>query len=356
MSVSVEQILQWTGGRVVNDIAHLGSIRVERPAQLSGSRELDISFFFSRDFEHQLANANPGILITGEPFVKALEKAGLPLWKKTAVLACADPYLAMARVSEKFAALVSVAHLPGVREGRRPSFFGKVSAAAEIHESARLGKDLSIGAGVVIEEGAKVGDRVVLYPGVFVGPQVSIGDDTVIFPNTAIYEQTQIGRRTRIHAGCVIGADGFGYAPVREGAAVVGHQKIYHFGRVVIGDDVEIGALTAIDRGTFGDTVIEKGAKIDNLCQLGHNTRIEEGAVVCGGNSLAGGASVGKFALVLGISGLANRVHVGAGATVAAMTLVSKDVPSGTTVAGNPQREHRQYLRIHAMLNRMLKK
>lgn len=360
MSFTLAQILDWTGGRVVNTPAEgLESVRVERPNQLLGSQAQDVAFFFSRDFEAELPAARPGVLITGEPFVKPLEKAGLPLWKTSVVIACADPYRAMGILTERFAASLTVAHLPADRrpaEARGPSFLGRVSKLAEVHPAARLGRDVSIGAGVVVEEGAQIGDRVVLYPGVFVGPNVVIGDDTVIFPQVVIYENVQIGRRVRIHAQSVLGADGFGYAPVQNGKEVTGHQKIYHFGRVVIGDDVEIGALTAIDRGTFGDTVIEKNAKVDNLCQLGHNTRLEEGAVVCGGNSLAGGASVGRYALVLGICGLANRVHVGAGARVAAMTLVSKDVPAGTTVSGNPMREHKQNLRLHAMLNKMAEK
>jgi UDP-3-O-[3-hydroxymyristoyl] glucosamine N-acyltransferase len=360
MSFTLAQILDWTGGRVANAPASgVDSVRVERPNQLQGSQAKDVAFFFSRDFEAELPSARPGILITGEPFIKPLEKSGLPLWSTSVVVACPDPYRAMGVLTEKFAAELTVSHLPSHRrpEGARgPSFLGKISKLAEVHPSAKLGRDVSIAAGVVVEEGAQIGDRVVLYPGVFVGPNVVIGEDSVIFPQVVLYEQVQIGKRVRIHANSVLGADGFGYAPVKEGSDVKGHQKIYHFGRVVIGDDVEIGALTAIDRGTFGDTVVEKNAKVDNLCQLGHNTRLEEGAVVCGGNSLAGGSSVGKYALVLGICGLANRVHVGAGARVAAMTLVSKDVPPGTTVSGNPMREHKQNLRLHAMLNKMAEK
>ena len=356
MSFSLAQILDWTGGRVAN-AAVPGEVRVERPSQLVGSTATDVAFFFSRDFEAELPGARPGILVTGEDFVKPLEKAGLPWWKSTVVVACSDPYRAMGILTEKFAgSQLTVAHLP---EGRRsgqakaPAFAGKISKSADIHPSAVIGHEVSIGAGVVIEQGAKIGDRTVLYPGVFVGPNVVMGDDCVIFPNVVLYEQVQLGKRVRIHAGAVLGADGFGYAPTKDGEKPTGHQKIYHFGRVVVGDDVEIGALTAIDRGTFGDTVLERNAKVDNLCQLGHNTRLEEGAVVCGGNSLAGGSSVGRYALVLGICGLANRVHVGDGARVAAMTLVSKDVPPGTTVSGNPMREHKETLRAHAALNRL---
>lgn len=358
-SIALAQILDWTGGRVANAPAvDLSSVRIEKPSQLVGSTPADVAFFFSRDFEAELPGARPGVLITGEPFVKPLEAAGLPWWKSTVVVACPDPYRAMGILTEKFASALTVAHLSGDQRSahaRAPSFQGKISKLAEIHPTARIGKDVSIAAGVVVEGGARVGDRAVLYPGVFVGPDAVVGDDCVLFPHVVLYEQVQLGKRVRIHAGTVLGADGFGYAPMKASAtaAPTGHQKIYHFGRVVVGDDVEIGALTAIDRGTFGDTKIDRNAKIDNLCQLGHNTHLEEGAVVCGGNSLAGGSSVGQYALVLGICGLANRVHVGAGARVAAMTLVSKDVEPGTTVSGNPMREHKETLRAHAALNRL---
>ena len=160
--------------------------------------------------------------------------------------------------------------------------------------------------------------------------------------------------RVRIHAGSVIGADGFGYAPKREGSQVIGHVKIYHLGRVVIGDDVEIGANSCVDRSTFGETRIEKSAKLDNIVHIGHNALVEEGAVICGGTCLAGRASVGKFALVGGLTGIINDVHVGDGAQVAAMTLVSKDVLPGSTAVGNPQREYKQHFRAHAILNKLM--
>jgi UDP-3-O-[3-hydroxymyristoyl] glucosamine N-acyltransferase len=126
-------------------------------------------------------------------------------------------------------------------------------------------------------------------------------------------------------------------------------------GRVIIGDDVEIGANTCVDRGTLGDTRIDRGAKVDNLVQVGHNAHLAEGAVICGKVGLAGSASVGRFAYVGGLAGISNQVHVGDGAKVGALSLITKDVPPGESAAGNPQREGREFFKIQALLSKLLR-
>lgn len=352
MSFSVEQILTWTGGQLSNG-ADLGpsvdAIRVERPSVLALSRSSDVGFFFNRAYEKELATADPGVLITSEAFVKPLRESGLPLWKKTAVLSCPDPYLAMAILSEKFASIHStVAHVS------EPGETTDIHPTAIVDPSAQIGHGVRIGAHCVVEWGAKIGDGTVLYPGCFVGPEVVIGAKCVLFPGVAVYEWSVIGDRVRLHAGVVIGSDGFGYAPKREGKKVVGHQKLFHLGRVVIGDDVEIGANSCVDRATFGETVIGNNSKLDNLVHIGHNSRLDEGAVICGGTCLAGRASIGKYAYVGGLTGVGNDVHVGDGASVGALAMVTKDVPPGGTAVGNPQRDYREHFRAHAYLNRLI--
>ncbi len=353
MSFSVSEVVHWTGGRLVN-ATELGSaserIRVDRPSPLPGAKNSDLAFFFSRYYERELPTARPGILITGEAFVKPLQAAGLPFWKTSAVIACADPYLAMAILSEKFAAeLSSVAHLPGTA-GPEP----QIHPTAVVSKTAELGPGVQVGARCVIEDDVRVGAGSIFYAGCYVGPKCSIGENSVLFAGVSLYEWTQIGDRVRVHAGAVIGADGFGYAPRREGDRVVAHQKIYHLGRVVIEDDVEIGANTCVDRGTFGETRIGRAAKIDNLIQIGHNAQVGEGAILCGGTCLAGNSNVGKFAYVGGLTGVANQVQIGDGASVGAMTLVTKDVPARGTAVGNPQREYKEHFKAHALLSRLL--
>jgi UDP-3-O-[3-hydroxymyristoyl] glucosamine N-acyltransferase len=184
---------------------------------------------------------------------------------------------------------------------------------------------------------------------------VTIGPRAHLIAHVSIYPETVIGADFRAHAGVVIGSDGFGYAPIKVGGKVEGHQKIWHLGHVRIGDRVEIGANSCADRGTLGNTIIEDDVKIDNLCHVGHNARLGQGAVLCGGVLLAGRAVVERFAYIGGNTGITNGVVVGAGALVGATSLVTKDVPPGGTAVGNPQREYSEHFRAHAALNRLMK-
>jgi UDP-3-O-[3-hydroxymyristoyl] glucosamine N-acyltransferase len=352
MQFELSTVLGWTRGRVVNDTAYrgkLGDVRVAGVAQLDRAGREHIAFFFSREFERDLPRSHAGVLVTGDPFVGPLSKSGLSIWSEAVVIASPDPYLALAAVSEKLASASStIAHTPG-----GPRREGRVHPTAIVDPAARVGRGAEIGPRCVVEAGAEIGESAVLYAGVTVGPGARVGAETVLFPGVTLYERVAVGRRCRIHAGAVLGADGFGYAPEREGGAVVRHRKIYHLGSVVVGDDVEIGANSCVDRGTIGDTVIEDGAKIDNLVQVGHNATVEKGAVVCGSAALAGSSRVGAFAYVGGLTGVSNKVVVGAGAKVAACALVTKDVPPGGTAVGNPQREYSEHFRAHAVLNKM---
>lgn len=355
MSFTVQEILELTQGRLANGDAlgeSMSQIRVTNAAPLAMTRESDVGFFFSREYEKEILSAKPGVLVTAEPFVQPLQASGLPLWKKTAVIACRDPYFAMALVSEKIAERTStVTHIPGSRAHTAEP---KVHPTAVVDPSAKLGRGVEIQAYCVIEAGAEIGDGTLVYPHAYIGPRVKIGKDGVLFSRVTLYEWTEIGDRVRLHSGVVLGADGFGYAPKLEGKNPTDHQKIYHLGRVLVGDDVEIGANSLADRSTFGETHIASKVKIDNHCHLGHNARVDEGAILCGGVCLAGGAHVGKFAYVGGMTGIGNRVHIGEYAKIGAMAMIANDVPANSVAIGNPQRDYRSHYRIHALLNRML--
>jgi UDP-3-O-[3-hydroxymyristoyl] glucosamine N-acyltransferase len=356
VAFTLSELLKWTEGRLANESSLSLSpveIKVEKPSALDKARAGDVAFFFSKTYQADLLKSQPTVLITGEPFVQPLEKSGLPLWKKTAIVACADPYLAMAVISEKFAPQMSqVAHVPSSQTRGKT----QVHPTAVVHPEARLGEGVQVGPHCVIEAQCQVGARTILYPGVYLGSGATLGEDSVIFPGVAIYEKCQLGNRVRIHANSVIGADGFGYAARRNAQKeVTGHQKIYHFGKVIIGDDVEVGAGTSIDRGTLDDTVIEKNTKIDNQVQIGHNCKIGEGTVICGKAGLAGSTTVGKYVYIGGLTGIGNQAHIGDRAAVAAVSAISKDVSPGDQAAGNPQRKAGDYFRIQVLLNRMLK-
>lgn len=359
MTFTYDQILKWSQGTLVNEdslVTALTEVRVERIASLGLSQPTDLAFFFSKAFQSELPLARPGILIIAESCLKDLKQAGLPFWSQSPVLVCQDPYFIMASLSEKFAAQLStVAHIPIPPEKRGAVPASSIDPTARIALTAKIGKGVRIGPYCVVEDNAEIGDRTLLYAGCFIGPNAKLGEDTVLFPRVVIYEDTVIGNRVRLHAGCVLGSDGFGYAlRMGPGRMPLGHQKIYHLGNVVVEDDVEIGANSCADRGTFSETRIGAQAKLDNLVHLGHNTRVDTGAILCGGVFLAGNASVGKFAYIGGMTGLTNQVHVGDGAKVGANSLVSKDVPPGGTAVGTPQREHKEHFKVHALLNRML--
>lgn len=347
---TARRILEWLGmGRVANAEAcgaDLDRVSVDAMSTLTGSGPSHLCFFFNKEYQSELPGARPGILVTGEPFITPLEKAGLPLWKSTLVISAPDPYWAMARLSALFAGATETGKLAATH----------VHPSAVVDPSARIATGVSVGANCVIEAGASIGEGTRLHPGCVIGAGVVIGSQGEIFPNVTIYPGTRIGTHVRVHSGTVIGSDGFGYAPVKQGSQVVGHEKIHHLGGVKIGNHVEIGANSCVDRGTLGDTIIEDHVKADNLVQIAHNAVAREGAILCGCSGLAGGSVLGRFAYLGGQACVVNKATVGDGALVGAASLITKDVGSGEQVAGSPQRPLKEHLKVNAYLNRMIEK
>lgn len=239
----------------------------------------------------------------------------------------ANPYYAMATTVARF-----FAHRPAPRG---------ISPRAEIASSAKLGRDVAVGAFVSIGEDAVIGDGVVIYPNVTIGDGASIGDGTVVFPNVSIYHGCKIGRRCIIHSGVVIGSDGFGFATDDQGQ----HHKIPQVGIVRIEDDVEIGAGTTIDRAALGETVIGEGTKIDNLVQIGHNVRIGRRCLLVAQVGIAGSTTLGDGVQVGGQSGFAGHLKIGDRVRVYSKSAVFEDVPDGVWVRGIPAVNQREYVR-----------
>jgi len=225
-----------------------------------------------------------------------------------------------------------------------------VSALASVADSATVSPGASVGEYCVVRPGAFIGARTVLGPGCYVGHGTRIGEDCRIGPRVTILDGMRIGDRVVIHAGTVIGADGFGYQSDAQG-----HHHIPQAGTVDIGDDVDIGANVTIDRATLGRTVIGRGTKIDNLVHIAHNVTIGEHCIIVAQAGLAGSVSVGARAVIAGQAGISDHSVIGGGAVVAAQAGVIGDVPPGTVVSGFPARPHRLTMRIHAMLERMLR-
>ena len=276
------------------------------------------------------------------PYVQATSAAALLV--ATAMADQLDDGRPQLRVSDPHGALALL--LPRLYpEEREP---GGVHATAVIAEDVVLGEDVRIEANAVLERGTRVGDGARIGANTTIGPECEIGAGCDVGPNVTLYRRTRLGERCIVHAGARLGADGFGFA-FRDG----GHRKVPQVGAVVIGDDVEIGANSTVDRGSIGDTVIGSGTKIDNLVHIGHNVRIGEHVLVIAQVGISGSTTVGTGAVLGGQVGTAGHITIGAGARVGAQAGVTADVPPGETVSGYPARPHREALRAQAALFRL---
>lgn len=223
-----------------------------------------------------------------------------------------------------------------------------------IHPTAVLGHGVSVGEGVsigpyaVLEDGARVGDRTRIGAHAVLGRGAVVGHGCNLYPHVVLYPETEIGDRVVVHSGARIGSDGFGYVLV-DGV----HEKIPHSGGCTIGNDVEIGANSTIDRGSIGHTRIEDGSKLDNLVHIAHNVRIGAGSLLAALVGIAGSTKVGKGVWMGGQSGAVNQVEIGDGARVIVQTGITRDVEPGETVSGFPARPHREELRLRALLGRL---
>jgi UDP-3-O-[3-hydroxymyristoyl] glucosamine N-acyltransferase len=221
-----------------------------------------------------------------------------------------------------------------------PKFGQGVHASAVIAPSAQVDASAYIGPGCVIGENVRIGAQSILEGGNHVGADCQLGSDVHLFPNVVLYPKSMIGHRVRIHAGTVIGSDGFGY--VFEGGI---HLKVPQIGHVIIHDDVEIGANVTIDRGTLGPTVIGKGSKIDNLVQIAHNVVIGENCVIISQVGIAGSTKLGNYVTLAGQVGLSGHLKVGNRVTIAAQSGVMHDIGDGQKWFGSPAQPDRQMKR-----------
>jgi len=217
-----------------------------------------------------------------------------------------------------------------------------VPASAQVDPTAHIGPHCTVG------ERVKIGARCVLQAGNFIGDDSMLGDETNLFPNVTIYPRTETGRRVRIHAGTVIGSDGYGY--VLDGGF---HRKVPQIGNVILGDDVEIGANVTIDRGALGPTVIGKGTKIDNLVQIAHNVEIGEHCLVIAQVGIAGSSKLGNYVVLAGQAGIGGHLKLGHQVTVGAQSGVMTDIPDKATWLGSPAQPDRQFKRQVIAIQRL---
>jgi UDP-3-O-[3-hydroxymyristoyl] glucosamine N-acyltransferase len=232
-----------------------------------------------------------------------------------------------------------------------PKFYPERTREPGIRPSARIGRGARIGKEVTLDEYAVIGANATIGDGVWIGSHavigdgVTIGDNSQMYPNVTVYAGTTIGMRVRAHSGSVLGSDGFGY--VSRGNE---HAKIPHVGRCIIGNDVEIGANTTIDRGSIDDTVIGDGTKIDNLVQIGHNVKVGRLCLIMSQVGISGSTRIGDGCVLAGQAGIAGHISIGDGARIAGQAGVFGDVPAGESWSGYPARPHRESLRATGAL------
>jgi UDP-3-O-[3-hydroxymyristoyl] glucosamine N-acyltransferase len=250
------------------------------------------------------------------------------------LLRCADPEMAFVKAVELLSSPIKYA--------------ATISPQAVISESAVLPKNCHVGAFSVINDGVEIGENSEILAGVYVGQNVKIGKNCRIYPYAVIYDSVEIGDNVTIHSGAIIGADGFGYK-FRNGQ----HLKVPQIGNVVIGDNVEIGANTCVDRGALGATTIGAGSKIDNLVQIGHNNKIGQHVIVCGQTGISGSCTIENYAILAGSAGIADHVKIGQGAVVMARAGVASDVAAKTQVFGSPAKEKRVAYREQVAISQL---
>ena len=238
----------------------------------------------------------------------------------------------------------TVAKLLTLAESMKPRKKG-IDSLAFIDPTATVGKDCYIGPFVAIGPGAVIGDEVVLHPHVTIGEKATVGNHTEIYPNAVVYHDCHVGNNCILHAGCVIGADGFGFAPTAEG-----YEKIPQIGIVTIEDNVEIGANTCIDRSTMGSTYVRKGVKLDNLVQIAHNVEVGENTVISSQTGVAGSTKVGQWCMFGGQVGVAGHATIADRTQAGAQSGIPNSVKKpGTTIMGYPAIEYRNFWKSSAV-------
>lgn len=282
-----------------------------------------------------LAQAGLVALIVEEVRVDEETLRAAALREGVALVGVRDTRVALARTSARLDARPATTP-PGI------------AASAVVDASARLGADVRIGPGAYVGPDATIGEGTAIGARCSVGAGSSVGAHGVLHDGVVLYDGVRIGDRVRLHAGVVIGADGFGYAFGPNGA-----EKIHHLGGVTIGDDVELGANTAVDRGTLDDTRIGNRVKVDNLCQIGHNVVIGDDAVIAGLSGLAGSCRIGARVVMGGGCMIADHVTVGDDVRLAGGSGVSKEIPAGETWGGLPAQPFRGWVRERYLINKL---
>ena len=325
MTFSAVQIAALIQARVEGnpeaEVSSFGKIEEAEAGQLA--------FLANPKYEDYLYSTRASVVIVSESLV-------LRQPVTATLLRVNDPYSAFAALLRQYQKMVQQ-QLVGRQE---PSY---------VDETATVGEEVFIGAFAYIGKNVQIGNRVKIYPQVYIGDDVVIADDTILYAGVKIYHGCRVGKKVIIHSGTVLGSDGFGFAPQPDGTL----KKVPQIGIVVVEDGVEIGANTAIDRATIGQTTIKTGAKIDNLVQLAHNVEVGASTVIAAQVGISGSTKVGAGVMIGGQAGIVGHIQIGDGAKINAQSGVSKSLGPGKAVTGSPAYDYTHALRSQAISRRL---
>ncbi len=327
MQFTAVQIATLIAGQIEGD----PDAKVSHVAKIEEADEGALSFVANPKYEEFLYSTNASVLIVNE----SLAINGKI---KPTIIKVKDAYSSFAYLLEKYNEIMSGTGKTGIEE---PAYISK---------TARLGRDVYVGAFTYIGENVTIGDRVKIYPGCFIGDNVVIKEDSKLFAGVKVYDTCQLGSRVVVHSGTVIGGDGFGFAPQKDGT----YKKVPQIGNVVIEDDVEIGANTTIDRATMGSTCIRKGVKLDNLIQIAHNVEIGENTVIAAQTGVSGSTKVGKNCIIGGQVGMVGHITIADGTRINAQSGLSKSVvTNNSALTGSPAFDYKSSLKSQAIFRNL---
>ncbi|WPC74759.1 UDP-3-O-(3-hydroxymyristoyl)glucosamine N-acyltransferase [Vibrio porteresiae] len=321
-TLTLAELAKITGGELFGD----HSAVVTAVAPMDKAQEGHVTFLSNPKYSKHLAACKATVIM-----VKASERELCP----ANALVVADPYVAFARVTQA----LDTTPAPAV----------EIAPSAVIAKDAKLGKNVAVGANAVIESGVELGDNAVIGAGCFIGKNAKIGQNTKLWANVSVYHNVVIGDHCLVQSGTVIGSDGFGYAN-EKGEWI----KIPQLGSVRIGNRVEIGACTTIDRGALDDTVIEDNVIIDNQLQIAHNVHIGYGTAMAGGTIIAGSTTIGKYCIIGGASVINGHIEIADGVTITGMGMVMRSITEkGVYSSGIPLQTNKEWRKTATRVHRI---
>ena len=326
MKFTASQIAIHINGKVEGD----DSVSVNGFSKIEEGKNGDISFLANPKYEDHLYTTKASIVVVSH--VLELRE---PV--QSTLIRVSDPYASFAKLMRFYQNSLST-NLVGIEQ---PSF---------IHPTAKLGKDVYIAAFSYVGENVVIGDNVKIYPHCYLGNEVKVGNSTTFFAGVKIYNHCVVGNEVLIHAGTVIGSDGFGFAPQSNGS----YKKVPQLGNVVVEDCVEIGANVCIDRATMGSTIIRKGTKLDKLVQIAHNVEVGDNTVVAAQAGISGSTKIGKQVTIGGQAGIVGHIHIADGTKINGQSGVSKSIRrENTIVTGSPAFDFSSSMRAQAVYRKL---